>query len=99
LSSKRVSKHEIAYKADPSSDEAKLKVRFLVPPLLQFIPVLGDYWILYLDQDYQYALIGGHTKLSTFNFSCYIVLWWRDLCSTSILKIFDTTSIYRIIFN
>jgi apolipoprotein D and lipocalin family protein len=60
---KRESIHGIAYKADPNSDEAKLKVRFLVPPFLPFIPVLGDYWILYLDQDYQYALIGGPTKL------------------------------------
>ncbi|KAK2412783.1 hypothetical protein P8452_73090 [Trifolium repens] len=50
-----------AYKANPNSDEAKLKVKFYVPPFLPIIPVTGDYWILYLDQDYQYALIGGPT--------------------------------------
>ncbi|KAF5749534.1 apolipoprotein D [Tripterygium wilfordii] len=51
-----------AYKADPNSDEAKLKVKFYVPPFLPIIPVTGDYWVLYLDDDYQYALIGGPTK-------------------------------------
>ncbi|KVI04392.1 Calycin [Cynara cardunculus var. scolymus] len=35
-----------AYKADPKSDEAKLKV---------IIPVTtGDYWVLYLDDDYKF---------------------------------------------
>ena len=53
-----------AYKADPKSDEAKLKVRFYVPPFLPIIPVVGDYWILYLDDDYQYALIGQPTRKS-----------------------------------
>jgi apolipoprotein D and lipocalin family protein len=52
-----------AYKADPKSDEAKLKVKFYVPPILPIIPVTGDYWILSLDQNYQYALIGGPTNL------------------------------------
>ncbi|KAJ0576151.1 putative zeaxanthin epoxidase [Helianthus annuus] len=47
-----------AYKADPKSDEAKLKVKFYVPPFLPIIPVVGDYWVLYLDEDYTYALIG-----------------------------------------
>lgn len=47
-----------AFKADPNSDEAKLKVKFYVPPFLPIIPVVGDYWILYLDEDYTYALIG-----------------------------------------
>ncbi|GJZ35932.1 temperature-induced lipocalin-1-like protein [Tanacetum coccineum] len=42
-----------AYKADPKSDEAKLKVKFWVPPFLPIIPVTGDYWILFLDDDYQ----------------------------------------------
>lgn len=53
-----------AYKADPKSDEAKLKVRFYVPPFLPIIPVVGDYWVLYLDEDYQYALIGQPTRKS-----------------------------------
>ncbi|XP_047333541.1 temperature-induced lipocalin-1-like [Impatiens glandulifera] len=71
----------IAYKADPKSDEAKLKVKFYVPPFLPLFPVVGDYWILYLDDDYQYALIGqpsrkylwilcreNHMDEDTFNF-------------------------------
>ncbi|KAL3744199.1 hypothetical protein ACJRO7_013454 [Eucalyptus globulus] len=51
-----------AYKADPGSDEAKLKVKFYVPPFLPIIPVVGDYWVLYLDADYQYALIGQPSR-------------------------------------
>ncbi|XP_057537895.1 temperature-induced lipocalin-1 [Amaranthus tricolor] len=51
-----------AYKADPKSDEAKLKVKFYVPPFLPIIPVVGDYWILHLDADYQYALIGQPSR-------------------------------------
>ncbi|CAH9070434.1 unnamed protein product [Cuscuta epithymum] len=47
-----------AYKADPKSDEAKLKVKFYVPSFLPLIPVTGDYWVLFIDKDYQYALIG-----------------------------------------
>ncbi|CAK8564333.1 unnamed protein product [Lathyrus sativus] len=51
-----------AYKADPNSDEAKLKVKFYVPPFLPIFPVVGDYWILHLDRDYQYALIGQPSR-------------------------------------
>ncbi|PKI38945.1 hypothetical protein CRG98_040653 [Punica granatum] len=51
-----------AYKADPKSDEAKLKVKFYVPPFLPIIPVTGDYWVLYIDTDYQYALIGQPSR-------------------------------------
>ncbi|GMY35656.1 temperature-induced lipocalin-1 [Fagus crenata] len=51
-----------AYKADPNSDEAKLKVKFYVPPFLPIIPVVGDYWVLYLDDDYHHALIGQPTR-------------------------------------
>ncbi|KAI3811297.1 hypothetical protein L1987_21018 [Smallanthus sonchifolius] len=47
-----------AFKADPKSDEAKFKVRFYEPPFLPIFPIVGDYWVLYLDDDYQYALIG-----------------------------------------
>ncbi|KAL9242483.1 hypothetical protein vseg_016476 [Gypsophila vaccaria] len=47
-----------AYKADANSEDAKFKVKFYVPPFLPIIPVVGDYWILALDADYQYALIG-----------------------------------------
>ncbi|KAL1372148.1 hypothetical protein HN51_002298 [Arachis hypogaea] len=58
---KKVSIEGTAYKADPKSDEAKLKVKFYVPPFLPIIPVVGDYWVLYIDDDYQYAVIGGPT--------------------------------------
>ncbi|XP_040997786.1 temperature-induced lipocalin-1-like [Juglans microcarpa x Juglans regia] len=51
-----------AYKADTNSDEAKLKVKFYVPPFLPIIPVVGDYWVLYLDDDYGYALIGQPSR-------------------------------------
>ncbi|EEF38844.1 temperature-induced lipocalin-1 [Ricinus communis] len=51
-----------AYKANPKSDEAKLKVKFYVPPFLPIIPVVGDYWVLYLDDDYSYALIGQPSR-------------------------------------
>jgi len=51
-----------AYKADPNSNEAKLKVKFYVPPFLPIIPVVGDYWVLFLDDDYQYALVGQPTR-------------------------------------
>ncbi|KAH6819203.1 temperature-induced lipocalin [Perilla frutescens var. frutescens] len=47
-----------AYKTDPKSDEAKLKVKFYLPPFLPIIPITGDYWVLYIDPDYQYAVIG-----------------------------------------
>ncbi|XP_025630573.1 temperature-induced lipocalin-1-like isoform X2 [Arachis hypogaea] len=53
----------IAYKADPNSDEAKLKVKFYVPPSVPLFPVIGDYWVLYIDQDYQNAVVGGPTKI------------------------------------
>ncbi|KAK4257524.1 hypothetical protein QN277_007101 [Acacia crassicarpa] len=51
-----------AYKVDSKSDEAKLKVKFYVPPFLPIIPVTGDYWVLYIDNDYQYALIGQPSR-------------------------------------
>ncbi|KAL1817693.1 hypothetical protein ACET3Z_020267 [Daucus carota] len=53
-----------AYKADPSSDEAKLKVKFYVPPFLPIIPVVGDYWVLYIDQDYHHVLVGVPNRKS-----------------------------------
>ncbi|ESW10259.1 hypothetical protein PHAVU_009G194100 [Phaseolus vulgaris] len=51
-----------AFKADPKSDEAKLKVKFYVPPFLPIIPVTGNYWVLFVDDDYQYALVGEPTR-------------------------------------
>ncbi|KAK7411604.1 hypothetical protein VNO78_03039 [Psophocarpus tetragonolobus] len=51
-----------AYKAQPSSDEAKFKVKFYVPPFLPIIPIVGDYWVLFIDDEYQYALIGQPSR-------------------------------------
>ncbi|KAI6682432.1 hypothetical protein NL676_036313 [Syzygium grande] len=51
-----------AYKADPSSNEAKLKVKFSVPPSFPIFAVTGDYWVLYIDVDYQYAVIGQPSR-------------------------------------
>lgn len=59
---KRASIEGSAYKADPKSEEAKLKVKFYVPPFLPIIPVVGNYWVLYLDDDYQYVLVGEPTR-------------------------------------
>ncbi|XP_051149127.1 temperature-induced lipocalin-1-like [Andrographis paniculata] len=59
---KSVSIQGIAFKADPKSDEAKLKVRFFVPPFLPIIPVTGDYWILFVDVNYQHALVGHPSR-------------------------------------
>lgn len=61
---KRDSIEGIAYKADPKTDAAKFKVKFYVPPFLPIIPVTGNYWVLYLDDDYQYALIGEPSRKS-----------------------------------
>ncbi|MQL97544.1 hypothetical protein Taro_030236 [Colocasia esculenta] len=61
---KRVSIEGTAYKADPASDEAKLKVKFYVPPFLPIIPVVGDYWVLYVDAAYQYAIVGEPRRQS-----------------------------------
>lgn len=47
-----------AWKADPTSPDAKLKVRFMVPPFLPVFPVMGDYWVMKLDENYQWALVG-----------------------------------------
>ncbi|KAK6944383.1 Lipocalin/cytosolic fatty-acid binding domain [Dillenia turbinata] len=59
---KRGSIDGTAYKADPNSDEAKFKVKFYVPPFLPIIPVVGNYWVLFIDDDYQYALIGEPSR-------------------------------------
>jgi apolipoprotein D and lipocalin family protein len=59
-----------AYKADPGSDEAKLKVKFYLPPFLPIVPVVGDYWVLYVDDDYQYALVGEPRRKNLW--VCYV---------------------------
>lgn len=62
LDSKLASIEGTAWKVDPNSDEAKLKVRFWVPPFLPIIPVNGDYWIMLLDPDYRWALVGQPSR-------------------------------------
>lgn len=55
-----------AVKADPAADDdesnAKLKVKFYVPPFLPVIPVVGDYWVIYVDDEYRYALVGQPSR-------------------------------------
>lgn len=63
-----------AYKADPKSDEAKLKVKFYVPPFLPIIPVTGDYWVLYIDDDYQYAVVGQPSR--AYLWVCFFFLFF-----------------------
>jgi apolipoprotein D and lipocalin family protein len=47
-----------ARRADKNEPNSKLKVRF-APRILSFLPfVWGDYWIIELDPDYRYAVIG-----------------------------------------
>jgi len=51
-----------AWRADPAGDEAKLRVRFFVPPFLPVFPFTGDYWVLHVDEDYQHALVGQPSR-------------------------------------
>jgi apolipoprotein D and lipocalin family protein len=54
---KRIESTAIARKVDGSS--SKLEVRF-APAFLSFIPAIwGDYWIIDLDPDYQWAVVGS----------------------------------------
>jgi apolipoprotein D and lipocalin family protein len=45
----------IAWVADPDGDQAKLKVQF-------FWPFRGDYWIIELDREYRYAVVGHPSR-------------------------------------
>jgi len=45
----------IAWVSDPSDSDAKLKVQF-------FWPFRGDYWIIELDSDYSYVVIGHPSR-------------------------------------
>jgi apolipoprotein D and lipocalin family protein len=51
-----------AYRADPASDEDKLKVKFYVPPFLPVFPVVGDYCVHHIDDAYQYSLVGHPSR-------------------------------------
>ncbi|GAB2232647.1 hypothetical protein Droror1_Dr00011689 [Drosera rotundifolia] len=59
---KRVHIEGTAYKADPKSDEAKLKVKLYVPPFLPVIPVVGDYWVVFVDEEYRFAVVGQPSR-------------------------------------
>jgi apolipoprotein D and lipocalin family protein len=52
----------IARRADPKGPASRLKVRF-APAWLSFLPwVWGDYWILELDREYRFALVGEPSR-------------------------------------
>ena len=52
----------VARRADPNGPASRLKVRF-APAWLSFLPwVWGDYWILELDRDYRFALVGEPSR-------------------------------------
>ncbi|KAK7265119.1 hypothetical protein RJT34_32735 [Clitoria ternatea] len=50
------------FKVDPNSDDIKLKVKFYVPPFLPIFPVVGDFWVLYVDHHYHHAVIGQPSR-------------------------------------
>lgn len=75
-----------AYKADPNSNEAKFKVKFYVPPFLPIIPVVGNYWVLYLEEDYQYVLVGEPSRKNLwvrifyhfmYIYTCFVFFYWN----------------------
>jgi apolipoprotein D and lipocalin family protein len=45
----------VAWVADPSASQAKLKVQF-------FWPFRGDYWVIALDPEYRYAAVGHPSR-------------------------------------
>jgi apolipoprotein D and lipocalin family protein len=45
----------VAWVADPSASQAKLKVQF-------FWPFRGDYWVIELDPEYRYAVVGHPSR-------------------------------------
>ncbi|NDY94872.1 lipocalin family protein [Wenzhouxiangella limi] len=52
----------IARKADPEGPNAALEVRF-APKWLSWLPfVWGDYRVIALDEDYQYAMVGSDNR-------------------------------------
>eukprot|EP00252_Welwitschia_mirabilis_P019534 TRINITY_DN453_c0_g1_i1.p1 TRINITY_DN453_c0_g1~~TRINITY_DN453_c0_g1_i1.p1 ORF type:complete len:191 (+),score=15.77 TRINITY_DN453_c0_g1_i1:141-713(+) len=59
---KKASIEGTAYKIDANSDDAKFKVKFMVPPFLPIIPVYGNYWVLRLDPDYRWAMVGEPSR-------------------------------------
>uniref|UniRef100_A0A7N0UX30 Lipocalin/cytosolic fatty-acid binding domain-containing protein n=1 Tax=Kalanchoe fedtschenkoi TaxID=63787 RepID=A0A7N0UX30_KALFE len=61
LKGKRKSIKGVAYKEDPKSDEAKLRVKFDNIPIIR-----GFYWVLYVDTDYQYAVVGDPFRITLY---------------------------------
>jgi apolipoprotein D and lipocalin family protein len=58
----KVQKAKGEAKVVDETSNAKLEVRF-APALLSFLPfVWGDYWIIDLDKDYKYAVIGDPAR-------------------------------------
>ena len=52
----------VARRADEKGPASRLKVRF-APAVLSFLPfVWGDYWILELDREYGYAVVGDPSR-------------------------------------
>ena len=52
----------MARRAEEDGPASRLRVRF-APAFLSFLPfVWGDYWILELDREYRYALVGDPAR-------------------------------------
>jgi apolipoprotein D and lipocalin family protein len=52
----------VARRAEEKGPASRLKVRF-APAFLSFLPfVWGDYWIVELDRDYRYAVVGDPSR-------------------------------------
>jgi apolipoprotein D and lipocalin family protein len=52
----------VARRAEAKGPAARLKVRF-APAFLSFLPLVwGDYWIVELDRDYRYAVVGDPSR-------------------------------------
>jgi apolipoprotein D and lipocalin family protein len=52
----------VARRAEANGPASRLEVRF-APGFLSFLPfVWGDYWIVELDRDYQYAMVGEPSR-------------------------------------
>ncbi|KAG1358948.1 putative Temperature-induced lipocalin-1 [Cocos nucifera] len=60
--SRRASIEGTAFRAEPADEEARLKVRFYVPPFLPVFPVVGDYCVLFVDENYQRAVVGQPSR-------------------------------------
>ena len=49
----------VARRPEPEQDPAKLEVRF-APAFLSFLPMVwADYWVIDLDPEYRWAVVGG----------------------------------------